>query len=220
MAQSNANNFNINNLGGAAELQAVMMGMMSAINTGEMVTVTKVKEGFGPVGFVSVRPLVFKVDGDNKNVPRGEIHNVPYFRVQGGTSAFIVDPQVGDVGFCGICSRDISMVKRNKWFNSPNTRRTSDIADAVYFGGFLNRIPDQYIQLWNGGITIKTPDVLSIYAKEINIEAESVNINGLNIAADGTLTLANGVVVDTHIHTQANDSDGNTEQPVSPPLNG
>lgn len=44
-----------------------------------------------------------------------------------------------------------------------------------------------------------------------------VNINGLNIGPDGTLTLANGVVVDNHYHEQPNDSGNNAEQPTGEP---
>lgn len=54
--------------------------------------------------------------------------------------------------------------------------------------------------------------------KSISINASGgVNINGLNIGPDGTLTLANGVVVDTHIHRQANDSSGDSQQPTEGP---
>ena len=44
-----------------------------------------------------------------------------------------------------------------------------------------------------------------------------VNINGLGIGPDGTLTLKDGTVVDSHYHDQPNDSSGNTEQPTSGP---
>lgn len=44
-----------------------------------------------------------------------------------------------------------------------------------------------------------------------------VNINGLNIGPDGTLTLKDGTIVDTHFHTQGNDSAGNSQQPTDGP---
>lgn len=207
MQQSNANNFNINNLGGAAELQAVIRSMLASINTGELVEVIGVSAtGVAPVGFVSVRPLVYKVDGDNNNIERGVIHNVPYFRLQGGTNAVIIDPAIGDIGFCGVCSRDISLVKRVRSYAAPNMRRVSDISDAVFFGGWSAKAPTQYIKFNGSGIDVKSTG--------------PVNINGLKILPDGTLVLANGVVVDTHTHNQANDSAGNTEQPVGAPING
>lgn len=205
--QQSANNFNINNLGGAAELQAVIRSMLSSVNTGELVEVVGVSAvGVAPVGFVSVRPLVYKVDGDNNNVERGIVHNVPYFRLQGGTNAIICDPAIGDIGFCGVCSRDISLVKRIRAAAAPNMRRVSDISDAVFMGGWSSKTPTQYIQFVGNGINIKSTG--------------NVNINGLTIRPDGTLVLANGVVVDTHIHLQDNDSAGNTEKPVGVPING
>jgi hypothetical protein len=39
---------------------------------------------------------------------------VPYFRVQGGADAIIIDPKVGDLGIAVFCSRDITGVKRSK----------------------------------------------------------------------------------------------------------
>lgn len=64
---------------------------------------------------------------------------------------------------------------------------------------------------------------------DIDLTAPSVNINGdANITGDLTVTGAtalsdtvtsNGVnISDTHSHTQANDSAGNTEVPVGPPF--
>jgi len=39
-----------------------------------------------------------------------------------------------------------------------------------------------------------------------------ININGVRITTDGQIITAAGINVDTHIHPQANDSAGNTEQ--------
>lgn len=192
MAQSNANNFNINRLGGASELQAITMGMMSLINTGELVRVLSVdNDGVSPVGFVSVQPLVYKIDGDNNTVARGVIHNVPYFRIQGGKSAIIIDPQEGDIGFCGICSRDISMVKRVRSFAPPNMRRNSDISDAVYFGGMLNGTPEQYIHFKGGSIKHKSP--VSDFSG--NITSASGVTKSISTATGDVYNVSNGVIV-------------------------
>ena len=75
----------------------------------------------------------------------GEIHNVPYFRLQGGTNAVIIDPEVGDIGFCGFCSRDTSIVKRIRAMAPQSVYRTSDISDAFFFGGWSSKAPEQYI---------------------------------------------------------------------------
>ena len=86
------------------------------------------------------------------------------------------------------------------FYNSENLPPTTD--PALHMVGFED------------GTTI----IYDEKTKAISISASGgVNINGLNIGPDGTLTLANGVVVDTHIHQQDSDSDGNTEQPTGGP---
>lgn len=158
MTQSNANSFNINNLGGASELQAIMLGVMGSINTGELVKVVAVDiDENTQLGFVSVQPLTYKLDGDNTKVERGIVHNVPFLRLQGGDNGVIVNPKVGDIGFCGICSRDISMVKRIRSFAAPNMQRHSDIADAVYFGSCMSDKPWQTVHIKGGKIKNTTP---------------------------------------------------------------
>ena len=198
MAQSNVNNFNINNLGGASEFQAVVTALMARINTGELVEVVAVDAvGLAPVGFVSVKPLVYKVDGDNNNVERGIVHNVPYFRLQGGANAIIIDPKVGDIGFCGVCSRDISLVKRVKSYAIPNSRRVSDISDAIYIGGVLNGTPTQYVWFKDNEVVIKSSSKVTIDAPTTSCTG-SLTVGG-TITAQGNVTGA-GISLNTHKH--------------------
>lgn len=194
--------------GGASELQAVIKSLVGKIHTNQLVEVVGIydSDDLAPVGFVDIKQLVPMIDGSNNVYDTGVIKKVPYFRLQGGANAIVINPKVGDIGLAGFCERDISMVKRNRKLSPPNTRRQYSINDAVYWGGFLNGTPSQYIQFLESGIKIKSTG--------------DVDINGLKIAPDGTLTLANGVVVDTHSHPQGNDSSGNTEQNVGAPING
>lgn len=197
MQQSNASNYNILNLGGVREFQQNILAVAGQFNTGELVQVTAVNGGgLDIVGFVSVRILTQRTDADNNNVDLGEIHNVPYFRITGGKNAVILDPQVGDIGFCGFCSRDISLVKRIRAMAAQNVSRYSDIADAFFFGGWSNQVPEQYIQFTNSGLNIKS--------------VSDVNINGLTIKADGTLVLKDGSIVDGHSHSGVQSGNSNT----------
>lgn len=197
MQQSNASGFNINNFGGGAEFKNIVQNLMSLINTGELVEVTGVSvSGVAPVGFVSVRPLTLRTDADNNNIEQSEIHGVPYFRLQGGTNAIICDPAVGDIGFCGFCSRDISLVKRIRAMAATNVYRVSDISDAVFFGGWSAKTPTQYIMFKGNGIDIKSTG--------------DVNINGLVIKSDGTLVTKDGDVVDKHDHGGVQSGGSNT----------
>lgn len=110
--------------------------------------------GISPVGFVDITVLVDMVDGQGNTVQHGTISNVPYFRLQGGANAIIVDPQPGDIGMACFCSRDISAVKSVKGSAPPGSWRSHDFSDALYLGGFLNGTPTSYIQITDGGILV------------------------------------------------------------------
>lgn len=196
-------------VGGASQTEAIFNSLLSKKHTlilCEVMTVEQAVNEVSEVGFLSIRPMVFMVDGSNNTYSRGTINKVPFFRIQSGGNALIINPQVGDIGLAAFCERDISMVKRTRKQAAPNSRSQFDLNDAVYLGGFLNGSPTQYIHFLQNGINIKTTG--------------NVDINGLTIGSDGKLTLANGVVVDTHIHNQGNDSAGNTQQPTGVPENG
>lgn len=128
---------------------------MTKLQTSLPVKVLAVRNtGINPVGVVDVQVLVAMVDGQGNTVDHGTIHNVPYFRLQGGACAVVVDPAVGDIGMAAFCSRDISAVKSAKKAAPPGSWRTHDFSDALYLGGFLNGTPTTYIQITNGGIMI------------------------------------------------------------------
>lgn len=110
--------------------------------------------GLAPVGQVDITVLVDMVDGQGNTVQHGTISNVPYFRLQGGTNAVIVDPSPGDIGMACFCSRDISAVKSVKDAAPPGSWRSHDFSDALYLGGFLNGTPTSYIQITDGGILV------------------------------------------------------------------
>lgn len=171
MQQSNASNFNILSLGGGAEFKQNVASILGSINTGELVEVTAVEDvGVSSVGFVSVKILTLRTNADNNNVELGEIHNVPYFRLQGGKNAVIIDPQVGDIGYCGFCSRDISIVKRIRAMAAQNMSRISDVSDAVYFGGWGSVAPEQYVWFDGDDIKLKAKSKVIIDAPLTEVE--------------------------------------------------
>jgi hypothetical protein len=135
--------------------------LLGKIRTIDMVQVQSCSNagGVSPVGVVSVQVLTNQMTGNRNAVPHGTIYNVPYMRLQGGANAIILDPQVGDLGVCGFCSRDISAVKSGKAAANPGSYRMFDWADGVYFGGFLNGTPTQYIQFSATGVAIQAPAV-------------------------------------------------------------
>jgi hypothetical protein len=135
---------------------------------------------------VSVQPMVNQVDGYGNPTPHGIINNVPAFRLQGGSSAFIFDPMAGDIGLLACASRDISAVKNNLAPSNPGSLREFDPADGLYLGGFLNAEPTQYIQITADGI---------------NIVAPSVKINGVEFG--------------THVHSGVQTGGGDSGPPVA-----
>ena len=141
--------------------------IQSLLNRAATATLVQVKAvtnagGIAPVGYVDVQPMVAQVDGVGNAVPHGGVHNLPYFRIQGGASAIILDPQVGDIGVAVFCDHDISAVKASKAPATPGSWRRFDMADGVYIGGVLNGTPTQYIAFTSSGISIAAPTVAII----------------------------------------------------------
>jgi hypothetical protein len=101
------------------------------------------------VGTVDVLPLVGQVDGGGAIWPATTIFDLPYFRLQAGTAAILVDPVVGDVGLVVFCDKDISSVKASQGQPAgPASARRFDMADGFYVGGWMSAVvPTNYIQV-------------------------------------------------------------------------
>ncbi|WP_175784658.1 oxidoreductase [Burkholderia ambifaria] len=141
-----------------------------------------------PVGFVDVLPLVNQLDGSDNAMPHGVIHNLPYFRLQGGSNAVIIDPQVGDIGVAIIEDRDISSVKVNRGTANPGSKRIFDMADGLYLGGFLNGAPNQYVQFSSAGISVVSPTKVTLQAPLIEVDAStSFTVNSPQSGFSGTV---------------------------------
>ena len=176
-------------VGGAAEFEAIVRSLMGKNHTlmlGEVMAITQEASSTAAVGYLSVRPMVFMVDGSNNNYARATINNVPFFRLQAGGNAVILNPKVGDIGLIAYCERDISMVKRNKKQAAPNSRRQFNINDAVYLGGMLNSAPTQYVQFTDNKIIVKATN-------EIILDAPQVTATG-KFTASGIIESLSDVV--------------------------
>lgn len=184
---------------GAAQDMYIINNLIANIHTMmpvKILSVTVPADELAPIGRCEVLPLVQQIDGSNNVYPMGKIINVPYLRVQGGDNAVVMDPKEGDVGLCGFCERDISIVKRTGELSAPDTRRKYDINSAVYMFTMMSGTPTQYIHFKSSGIDIKTTGDL--------------NINGLIIKADGTLVTKDGDTVDKHSHGGVQSGGSNT----------
>lgn len=198
-----------------AAWQFMMTQTLARVRTAALVMVESVTTsgGVNPAGYVDVRPLVAQVDGLGKTTPHGIIHNLPYVRIQGGTNAFILDPEKGDIGIAVFCDRDSSSAKETKGHAPPGSRRRFSMADGVYFGGLLNAAPSRYVRVSGSGIVIHAPDAVIIEAPSVTVNASTsatvtaptTTINGNtvmngNLSVSGTVTNAGTNIGSTHRH--------------------
>ncbi len=167
--------------------------------------------GVSPVGLVDIMPLVNQVDGDGNAVPHVTIHGCPYSRIQGGTNAVILDPQIGDTGIAVFASRDISSVIATRAQANPGSERRFDWADGMYIGGALNGVPTQYVQFSEAGVAIVSPTAIKLQAPSIDLQAPTITMEcetlGIDASTSASVTTptftVNGTVVVTETVTAA-----------------
>lgn len=187
--------------GGYNPLAFIIHAILSGVRTVTLVQVLSCTNsgGLSAVGRVVVQPLVFQVSGNGTYVPHGEIHDVPYFRVQGGTDAVILDPKKGDIGIALFCFSDIASVKADPQAAvaaggaAPGSFGMFDWADGLYIGGVLNGVPAQYIRFFSGGIEIVSPTKITLRAPTVEVDAStlfSVAAGAIDAEATGDAKLA------------------------------
>ena len=180
---------------------AVIWSVLSKVATTTLVQVKAVTTSGADsaVGFVDIQPLVSQVDGaNNVNAYDVPISHCPYFRLQGGANAIILDPQVGDIGIAVFADRDITGVVQTQAAAPPGSGRMFSMSDGLYLGGVLNGVPSQYVQFNASGITINSPNAITLTAPTVTITAPTVAVNAssaVNITTP-TLTLNGSLVVD------------------------
>jgi hypothetical protein len=180
----------------AAVQTATLVKVISCTNSG----------GLTPVGTVNIQILPNQIDGAGNPTPHGTIFNVPYSRIQGGANAVILDPVAGDLGLAVFGSRDLSQVIATKGAANPGSVRMFDFADALYVGGMLNGTPTQYVQFQSSGISIVSPNKVTIQAPTIALIGD-VTVSGDIVAGPNSISLVN--------HTHTSEAEGS---PTSPPI--
>ena len=164
--------------GAVAFIARQIMNRICTTTLCKVVKVTNAGE-LSEAGFIDVQPLVNQVDSTGKPVDHAVIFNIPYLRIQGGANAIIIDPAVGDIGYVGFASHDISGVVAARGQANPASFRRYDMADAVWIGGILNSAPTQYIQFNSAGIKMVSPHSIQLEAADgVNITAPVIRING------------------------------------------
>lgn len=133
------------------ELDFVIRQRISNINTAIVVKVVKVKTD---TKSVDVLPMVQQISADGSVIDHGTVYNIPYFMLQGGVNAILINPAIDDIGLLVCCSRDISGVKNAKQVAPPSSRRMHTFSDGLYIGGFLNQDPTRFIEFNDSGINV------------------------------------------------------------------
>lgn len=184
-------------------MQFAIRSIMNGMATAQLVQVKAISGDT-----VDIQPMVAQLDGAGNAVPHGTIHNIPIWRLQGGTSGVIVVPAVGDIGLAVFASSDISGVKRAKQPTTPGSRRRFDWADGIYLGGLLNAEPTQFIRMDDAGITITAGSGLPV-----TINANEVVVSGKITTGAGSTF--NGIPFDSHRHTGIQTGTGTSGGPTS-----
>lgn len=168
-------------------LRRIVQSLLAQVETATLVRIEAVYPPgeLMPWGLVDVRPLVQQVGSDGQTVEQPVIYAIPFLRLQGGTNAIEIDPQIGDVGICVFCSRDCSAVLDTGQSAPPATPRRFDLSDGLYLGGLLNAQPQRVIRFTDGGIEIEAMGTVRIVG---------------DVVVDGDV-IANGVSLTSHTHT-------------------
>ena len=192
-------------------LTYVISQMINRIHTCVVVQVVSVTNtgGVSQVGMVDVQPVVNQTDGYGNGIPHSIIHSLPYFRMQGGANAIILDPQKGDIGVAMFSERDLTLFRnaasqasaatantpQNPVLQNPGSSRKYSMSDGLYIGGFLNATPTQYVQFNTSGINIVSTTQVELSAPTVLIQCQTLTMNATTGATITTPTLTvNGIV--------------------------
>ncbi|MCM1513237.1 MAG: oxidoreductase [Oxalobacter formigenes] len=193
--------------------------------------------GLAPVGFVDIQPTIQQRLANGGSIPYPVIYNAPYFRLQGGANAIIIDPQPGDIGIACFASRDMSGTKRQRGMAAAASLRKWSMSDAIYIGGILNNKPVQFIKFDDDGIMVLSPKKVTVQAPEVLVDAQSqitldsplILVTGAlqqtgakgrgaqtsgGLANTGGTISSNGIVLDSHVHSGVQAGGSNTGGPV------
>lgn len=173
--------------------------------TGKMMTATLVQVKAVNADTVDVQPMVAMLDGFGNAMPHGTVFGMPIWRLQGGNSAVIVVPDVGDIGLAVFCREDVSSVRANKAPANPGSGRRYNYADGIYLGGLLNAPATQFLRMDSSGITMKS-------TIGVTIDTPMATFTGDISTAAGSKF--NGIAFDTHRHTGITTGSGTSGGPV------
>lgn len=179
--------------------------------------------GLTAVGTVDIQLLLNQTDGAGNATALPPVYTVPYLRMQGGTNAVIIDPQPGDIGVVVFGDRDLSAVIASKVPSAPGSNRRFSLSDALWIGGMLNDTPQQYVQFNTSGITVVSPQTVTIQAPTITLQGnthitgtlrqDGAQTNNSTITASGEIKSGSHTLTQ-HVHPGVQTGSGNTATPT------
>lgn len=183
----------------ANSLSYALQRLLSGYSHAELVQVNTVD-----AGLCTVTPMVIGSNADGTIVTQQKIYGVPYFRLQMGNSAVIMDPKEGDIGLMIICDDDITNVKANKKASVASHGLRNGRSNGIYLGGIqlLNDNPTEYIKFTGSGIEV---------AGDIKQVSGNITTTG-KVTATGEVT-GNGVALSTHVHGGVESGGSKTSEP-------
>lgn len=186
----------------ASDYNAIRFAIEQLLVQKHTMTIVKVLSCTGEdlpssIGTVDVMPMITQVNGSGQAVPHGELFQLPYVRIQGGTNGIVIDPKQGDIGLAIFAERDITKVVNTKQVSPPDSRRMMSMSDGVYLGGILNGELSQYIRFAAAGMDIVTPllTVMASMTVNGNMQISSGATGSFTTPTGSIVTVVNGIVV-------------------------
>lgn len=187
---------------------------IKGINTCELVRVVAVNQD----STVDVLPLLNQIDGNEQAIAQSTLYNIPFSRLQAGQNGLIIDPEIGDIGLCCYCQRDISSIKTSKKQSNPLSKRYFSPSDGIYVASIasLNNTPTRFIHFKQDGIEINGIENVTVNATNTTINSTStlngdLTVNG-QITATGDI-LSGAISLITHVHGGVTSGDKTTGVP-------
>jgi len=152
---------------------------------------------------LTVKPLIKSLDGSGVSKEAELVHGIPWFRLQMGESALIMDPKVGDIGIMLVCDENIHNIKESKVASVPANGHRHSRADGIYLGGIglLNAAPTEYIKFTGSGIKI---------VGDVDLTGKLTTSSTITAAGEVT---GNGIKLSTHVHSGVESGSSSTGEP-------
>lgn len=184
--------FNANNQQIASNIQKINTVFLAKI-------ISVSTEGTEGTKTVTAQPLICQIDANGNALPSPKLVEIPHYRVQAGTGAFVINPHIGDIGVFVCAKRDISKIKNG--VNDPQTPasfRSFDLADSIMIATIHTETASTYIYIDpdSGTIEIKAPESLTVNTATATINASgSTSINSPETTISGHVTIKGGLSV-------------------------